>query len=257
MLDLHSHILPGVDDGPSTMEESIEMARLAYEDGTRAIVATPHNRDVNERSSLSAVRDLANRFRQEIQAQSIPLKVLLGMENHLEMDTPEQVDRGLAIPIEGTQYILIELPFEFYPFYCEEVFFKLQIMGLRPIVVHPERNLAIQDNPRILANMVHWGALTQITAGSITGAFGKEPRKSSKELLKQNLVHIIASDGHTARGTRRPLISPGVAEVAKVTGKEAAFKMVEDIPQAILQDGKPDLDVLLKVSRQGWWSLRR
>ena len=257
MLDLHSHILPGVDDGPSTMEESIEMARLAYEDGTRTIVASPHNRDVIERSSLSAVRDLADRFRQGLEAQSIPLRVLLGMENHLEMDTPEQVDKGLAVPIEGTHYILIELPFEFYPFYGEEVFFKLQIMGLRPIVVHPERNLAIQDNPQILAPLVQKGTLAQITASSLTGAFGKEPRKSSRELLQKNLVHIIASDGHTARGTRRPLISPGAAAAARVVGKEAARNMVEDIPEAILQDRRPDLDGLLKVSGRRWWSLRR
>lgn len=257
MLDLHSHILPGVDDGPSTMEESLEMARLAYEDGTRTIVATPHNRDVNERSSIFAVRALVDRLKQEIQAQSLPLKVLLGMENHIEMDTPEQVDRGLAIPIEGTHYILIELPFEFYPFYGEEVLFKLQIKGLRPIVVHPERNLAIQNNPQVLANLVQKGALAQITAGSITGALGKESQKASKELLQQNLVHIIASDGHTARGTRKPLLSAGAAAAARVVGREAARNMVEDIPQAILQDRKPDLDGLPKASRQRWWSLGR
>ena len=257
MLDLHSHILPGVDDGPSTMEESIEMARLAYEDGTRTIVATPHNRDVTERSSISAVGDLADRLNQEIQARYIPLRVLLGMENHLEMDTPEQVDKGLAIPIEGTHYILVELPFEFYPFYGEEVFFKLQIKGLRPIVVHPERNLAIQDNSQILANLVQKGALAQITASSIAGTFGKEPQNVSKELLRQNLVHIIASDGHTAGGTRKPLLSPGVEAAARVIGREAARKMVEDIPQAILENRNPDLDGLSKVPRQKWWSLRR
>lgn len=257
MFDLHSHILPGVDDGPSTMEESIEMARLAYDDGTRTIVATPHNRDVTERSSLATVRDIAERFNQEIHDQSIPLKVLLGMENHLEMDTPEQVDNGLAIPIEGTHYILIELPFEFYPFYGEDVFFKLQVRGLRPIVVHPERNLAIQDNSDILANLVQKGALSQITADSITGAFGREPQRASKELLQKNLVHIIASDGHTARGTRKPLISLGASTAAKLVGREIAHNMVEGIPEAILQDKKPNLDTLLKSSRQRWWRLGR
>jgi protein-tyrosine phosphatase len=257
VLDLHTHILPGVDDGPSTMEESVEMARLAYEDGTRTIVATPHNRDVTERSSLSDVRDLADRFIQELHAQSIPLRVLLGMENHLEMDTAEQVDNGLATPIEGTHYILIELPFEFYPFYGEEVLFKLQIMGLHPIVVHPERNLAIQDNAEILAKLVQKGALAQLTASSITGIFGKESQRSSKELLQKNLVHIIASDCHTAWGTRKPLLSSGTAAAAKIVGKEVAIHMVESIPEAILQDRKPELDELLKVSGRRWWSLRR
>ena len=156
------------------------------------------------------------------------------MENHLELDTAEQVDSGLAIPIQGTHYILIELPFEFYPFYVEEVLFKLQIGGLRPIIVHPERNLAIQDDPQILANLVHKGALAQITAASITGAFGKESLKSSRDLLQKNLVHIIASDGHTARSTRKPIISSGVVEASKAIGHEAARNMVEKTPQAIL-----------------------
>lgn len=257
MLDLHNHILPGVDDGPSTMEESVEMARMAYYDGTQTIVATPHNRDVNERSSISTVRSLVDRLNQEIQAQSISLKVILGMENHLEMDTVEQVDKGHALPIEGTHYILIELPFEFYPFYAEEVLFNLQLKSLRPIVVHPERNLAIQEKPEILANLVSKGALAQITAGSISGILGKDHQKAARELLQQNLVHIIASDGHTARGRRTPILSHGVAAVAKLIGDEAAHRMVEDIPQAILQDKTPKVDGLSRAPKRRWWNLRQ
>jgi protein-tyrosine phosphatase len=250
VLDLHSHILPDVDDGPSTMEESVEMAMMAYEDGTLTIVATPHNRDVNERSSISTVISLLDQLNQEISAKSTSLKIILGMENHLEMDTPEQVNQGRALPIDGTNYILIELPSEFYPFYTEEVLFRLQIDGLRPIVVHPERNLAIQKNFGILAKLVQRGVLTQITAGSITGALGKDYQKAAKELLQQNLVHIIASDCHTSRGIRTPILSLGVNAAAKVVGSEVARKMVEDIPQAILQDKAPSLDGLSSPQKQ-------
>jgi protein-tyrosine phosphatase len=257
VFDLHNHILPGVDDGPSTVEESVEMALMAYEDGTRTIVATPHNRDVNERSSISAVKSLVGCLNQEIQAKSIPLTVLLGMENHLEIDTVEQADKGSALPIEGTHYILIELPFEFYPFYAEEVLFKLQLNGLRPIVVHPERNVAIQEKPEILATLVSRGALAQVTAGSISGTLGRDHQKAARELLHQNLIHIIASDGHTARGIRTPLLSPGVAAVAKLIGDEAAHRMVEDIPQSILEDKAPDLGRLSSgASKKRWWNLR-
>ena len=115
MLDLHCHILPGVDDGPSTMEQSIEMAIAALRDGTRTIVATPHSRDVNERSTIACVRALAAQLNEELRARSIPLDVVLGMENHLALDTPEQVDAGAALPIQGTRCILIELPFELLP----------------------------------------------------------------------------------------------------------------------------------------------
>ena len=140
MIDLHCHILPGLDDGPLRMEESVEMAMAAYLDGTRVIVATPHNRDVVQRSSVIAARDVASRLRRELKKRSVPLDVLFGMENHLEMDTIEQVDMGGSRTIEATRFILIELPFEIYPFHTEETFMKLLDMGLRPIVVHPERN---------------------------------------------------------------------------------------------------------------------
>ena len=136
------------------------------------------------------------------------------------------------------------------------MFFKLQSKGRRPIVVHPERNLAIQDKTQILANLVEKGALAQITASSIAGAFGREPQEVSRELLQQNLVHIIASDAHAAMGIRKPNLSVGVDAAARVIGREAALKMVEDIPQAILENRKPDLAGLPKVSRQKWWSLR-
>ena len=257
MLDLHTHILPGIDDGPSAMNESVEMARLAYDDGTRTLVATPHNRDVNERSSISNVTELANKFREELRVQPLDLKVLLGMENHLEMDTPEQVKNGLSIPIEGTDYILIELPFEFYPFYAEEVLFRLQIMGLHPIIVHPERTLYIQDNPAILDNLVQKGSLAQITAGSITGAFGKESQKSSVELLRKNLVHIISSDCHTAYGARIPIISEGVVAAAKVIGNEAALNLVHGIPTAIVQNTNVASALMPLVPRNRWWRFGR
>ena len=120
MLDLHCHILPGVDDGPSTMDQSIEMAIAAFRDGTRTIVAAPHSRDVNERSTIACVRALAAQLNEELRARSIPLDVVLGMENHLALDTPEQVDAGAALPVQGTRCILIELPFELYPYHTRD-----------------------------------------------------------------------------------------------------------------------------------------
>lgn len=257
MLDLHNHILPGIDDGPTSMEESLEMARLAAEDGTKVIVATPHHRQVVERSSVAVIREMVDRFNHELQARSISLKVLLGMENHLDMDIVEQVDMGLALPIDGTRYILIELPFEFYPIYTEDVLFNLRIKGFRPIIAHPERNAPIQENPKILSNLVGQGILSQITAASIIGTFGKGTQRVAKELLRQRLVHIISSDGHTAEGIRAPLLSPAVAAASKVVGRHVAMRMVSDIPQAILRDERIDVDVVTTSSRKGWWRFRR
>ena len=253
--DLHNHILPGVDDGPPDIEQSVEMARMAYNDGTGVIVATPHNRDVAARSSLHAVIALVEELNRRLDALSIPVQVRLGMENHLEMDSPEQLDQGTAIPIDGTRFMLVELPFEFFPLYTEETLFRLQLKNLRLIIVHPERNARIQSNPELLADLVQKGAFAQVTAGSITGDFGKPAQKSARELLRQNLVHIIASDSHAPVGRRVPILSSGVAAAARFVGKEGAQRMVEEIPGAILQDRIPDTQGLVETTRRRWWPL--
>lgn len=235
MIDLHCHILPGLDDGPSCMEESVEMAMAAYRDGTRVIAATPHNRDVVQRASVIAAKDSVLRLRRELEKSSVPLTVLFGMENHLEMDTIEQVDSGLALPLEGTNLILIELPFEIYPFHTQETLQKLMAGGLLPVVVHPERNIPIQRNHRLLADLVNGGALSQVTAGSLTGAYGETVQGVSEELLRRGLAHILASDGHASRRHRAPLLSAGVEAAARLVGMPAARRMVDDLPRAIIQ----------------------
>lgn len=237
MIDLHCHILPGLDDGPSSMEESVEMALTAFRDGTRVIAATPHNRDVVQRSSVSAARESVSRLKRELKRRSVPLTLLFGMENHLEMDTPEQVDAGAALPIEGTDVILIELPFQIFPFHTGETLQRLLEMGLRPVVVHPERNEPIQRDPHLLADLVRIGVLSQVSAGSLMGHLGETVRDSVNDLLRRGLAHIIASDGHTARGERAPMLSGGVEAAAGIVGQAAARRMVEDTPRAMIQRG--------------------
>ena len=251
MLDLHNHLLPGVDDGPNTIGESLEMARMCYLDGIRTIVASPHSRDVTERSSIPNVRSILDNLQLELDLHSIPINLILGMENHIEMNTPDQVRIGNNLPIGKTRFILIELPFEFYPFYTDEVIFKLHLEGLIPIIVHPERNVAIQHNPEILSSLIEKGALSQITAGSITGTLGPAYNKAARKLLSLNLVHLIASDSHSVEGTRKPDLADGVTAASMIVGHSAAMKMVHDIPQDILQDKRPDLSTIGGKTEKG------
>lgn len=237
MLDLHCHILPGIDDGPLRMEQSIEMATAAFRDGTRTIAATPHNRDVVERSSIACARALAAELNKELRARSIPLDIVLGMENHLALDTLEQVDAGAALAIEGTRCILIELPFEFFPYYTRDTIRGLFCRGLLPLIVHPERNWSIQRDPQLLGALVKDGAATQITAGSLTGGNGPDVQHTAEELLRLGLAHVIASDGHAAAGARAPLLSRGVAAAAAIVGDSAARRMVDSVPRALLEGG--------------------
>jgi len=254
--DLHAHILPGVDDGPKDMVDSIEMARVAAKDGTAVLLATPHNKDVNQDHSVAYVRDLIKEFARQLQSNNVQLQLLLGMENHIEPDLPEQVKEGRALTVNSSRYILVELPFTSYPRFASDVIFKLQLQGLTPIIVHPERNTVIQRYPSTLESLVEKGILAQVTAGSLLGVFGPEPKKSSEVLLKRNLLHFIASDTHHHLGPRNPTLTMGMEAAAKVVGHERARAMVIDTPRAVVNNQPVEIEPLLKEPRRFLWPFR-
>ena len=204
MYDLHAHILPGVDDGAKTPQDALEMARIAAQHGTRVMLATPHRRDITERSSVPAIKALLDDLNTRIQEGGIELSILLGMENHLDLDLPEEVSEGRALPINGSRYILVEMPFFGRPNYAEEVLFQLQLQGLTPVLAHPERIEAFQKDLGLLVTLVERGALSQITAGSFLGFFGGRVQRFANTLLREGLVHVIASDTHSSEGRRSP-----------------------------------------------------
>ena len=236
MFDLHMHILPGVDDGAKTMEEAVEMARVASENGTEAVLATPHRRDVTERLSVQEVQELMTVFKARLEGEGIGLRLLLGMENHLDIDLPGELSSGRALPMNGTRYALVELPFFGSPNYLDEVLFQIQVQGITPVLAHPERIEAVQKNPELLVGFVERGMLSQVTAGSFLGYFGGGVKRVTHTLLRRGLIHLIASDAHVPRGPRSPNLTRAVAVAAAVVGQERANAMVVDTPRAILDD---------------------
>ena len=258
MYDLHSHILPGVDDGSKTFNESIAMANVAFDCGTRLILATPHRKDVAENSSVRKIRQLATDMNSDLSKNEIDLQILIGMENHLDLELPEDFSTDKALPMNGSRYALVELPFFGYPNYVEDVLFKLQIQGIIPILAHPERIEAVQINPELLSGFVERGMLSQITAGSILGHFGKKVQRLTHSLLRRGLVHVIASDAHFPDGPRSPNLFLGFEAAIEIVGEEKATEMVVDIPRAVLDD-----QVVVLEPPQGdsgnrrWWHLGR
>ena len=206
MYDLHAHILPGLDDGARNIDQTLEMARVAAQSGTRFMLATPHRRDVTDRSSPAEVRSLIDEVNVRVKEQGTDLTLLLGMENHLDVDLPEEVEQGRALSMAGSRYILVELPFFGRPNYVEEVLFQVQSRGLTPVLAHPERLEVFHAEPELLVTLVERGMLTQVTAGSLEGYFGKNVRKFTEALFRHGLVHILASDTHFPGGPRSPLL---------------------------------------------------
>ncbi len=242
-VDLHAHILPGLDDGPDTMEESLAMARLARKDGTEIILATPHQRDVMLGSSIQTVKDLVAQLNEALDEEAgpggRPLRVLPGMENHIEPELPEWVENGTALTINGTRFILCEPPYTAYPPYADEVLFRLQLMRRVPVIAHPERNSVLRENHKRLRALVERGMLVQLSAGSLTGEYGPQAQRGAESLLKRGLVHVVASDMHGSEGPRSSILSVAYDRVVHLAGEAQAFRLFDETPRAIIHGREP------------------
>ena len=226
MIDLHCHILSGIDDGAQTVTDSLAMAQKAVQEGIHTIVATPHHQNgkyVNERTSIiHQVKHLND----ELEQHEIPLKVLPGQEVRLYGDLLEDYEAGKIVTLNETnKYIFIEFPSNHVPRYAEQLLYELRVKGMIPIIVHPERNAELIEQPDKLYNLVNKGALTQVTAGSLLGKFGKN-QKFSLQLVEHNLTHMIASDAHntTSRGFH-------LAESYELIEKECGMNVMSDLKE--------------------------
>ncbi len=241
MIDIHTHILPGVDDGVKDDEEAIEFARVAAADGVTRIVATPHCRDgfyINERPRV--VEDV-QRLNRVLREAGVAVEVVPGAEVHLCPDLPERIRDGRALTLgDNGKTLLLELSLSQYPLDIENVVFQLKLAGIQVVFAHPERIRYFQDDASRYASVVRLGAYGQITTGSIVGTFGQEAAEFSEELLRKRLVHVIASDAHNVRG-RPPVLSRAVAAAAAIVGEPTARAMVTDVPRALLEGRDPEL----------------
>ena len=251
MYDLHCHILPGLDDGPKAIDDTMSMARVAAQQGTRVMVCTPHRKDVGENSSVGHVEELVADINRDLEGDGVELRLLVGMENHLDLDLPEDIAAGEALTLNGTRYCLVELPFFGRPNYLEDVLFQIQLQGIVPVLAHPERIEAVQDDIALLAGFVERGMLSQVTAGSVVGHFGNKVRSITQNLLRQRLVHILASDTHFPAGPRSPELLEGVEAAANIVGKAEAEAMVTDTPRRMVEDLGVELEPPRHEERQG------
>ncbi|MEJ8767634.1 CpsB/CapC family capsule biosynthesis tyrosine phosphatase [Oceanobacillus sp. HCA-5259] len=196
MIDIHSHILPGIDDGAQSEIDSLQMARAAVNEGITKLVATPHHRNGkydNERDSIVRWVDTLNEL---ILKEGIPLTVLPGQETRINGDMIAELEDEVILPINHTKYVFVELPSDHVPRYASQMLFDIQVAGYIPIIVHPERNQELIEHPTRLYEFVKKGALTQVTAASVVGKFGKNIQKFSGQIIEANLTHFIASDAH-------------------------------------------------------------
>ncbi|GAB4177247.1 MAG: tyrosine protein phosphatase [Geothermobacteraceae bacterium] len=223
MIDLHCHILPGVDDGADSLEVALEMARLAAKDGVSTLVATPHVPDCGLNREQIAARTAE--FQQELVRRNMELTLLPGADAASSLGV-----EGLTSCRLGTgPGVLVEFPHTHLPAEAGELVFELICRDLQPIITHPERNAGIARNPELVEPLVDAGAWLQLTAGSLMGTFGPEARSCARFLLRKGWVHVLASDAHGV-DWRPPGLSAALKVAARILGRGAALKLVYDNP---------------------------
>lgn len=196
MIDIHSHILPGLDDGAEDMEETVLMARAAVEEGIHTLIATPHHANGKYDNPMRKVALSVQEVNRTLERLNIPLTVLQGQEIRLYGSLLEDLHHEVARTLHSSRYILIEFPSREIPKQTDELFHELRVMGMVPVIAHPERNMEIAQDPSKLQRLIRQGALSQVTSHSLNGLFGKKVQKLSLDMCKHHLVHFVASDAH-------------------------------------------------------------
>lgn len=253
MIDLHLHLLPGIDDGAASMDESRAMLAAAQALGFRELVVTPH---LLERlqpaeqwriaAALAAVAEAAVPF---------GLHVRLGYEVALTPDLPARLEADEPITLAASRAILVELPVVGWPTYTDSILFALQAGGYRPLLAHPERYLSVQQNPAMALDLASRGVMLQVTYGSFVGLFGKAAQRSAELLLRHRAIHVLASDAHSA-GHRLVAVERARARVIKLAGEEMTRAMTTDIPRALLDDQPLPIQPQVAEPEHGGWRAR-
>lgn len=255
MIDLHSHILPGIDDGSKSLEMSLEMARMAVDDGISIMACTPHiypGLYMNDTAGITAARDA---LQASLNAHNIPLQLVTGADVHLVPGLLEGLRGGKVPSLHDTRYLLLEPSHHVAPPRFAESVFELVAAGYVPVITHPERLTWIEDHFKVFVDLTRQGAWMQITAGALTGVFGPRAKYWGERFLGEGLTHIIATDAHST-GRRTPHLSQARDIAERLLGRQEADLLVQGRPAALLRNELPSQIARLpqRQSAPGaWW----
>jgi len=236
MIDLHFHCLPGIDDGPETWDEAVQLCREAAAEGTTSIVATPHVLRDGWLNDDAAARDaLVLRLNTLLGGKP---SVLPGCEFWYSSDVVDLVEKGESGPLtclNRSRYLLVEFAPGMVPASAEATFHELVVLNVVPVVAHPERNLIFARNPERLASLVARGAISELTAGSLLGEFGKLAQSAATEFVNRGLAHVVASDAHSL-AARPPRMAAAREKVRAAFGAEVEEGLFEANPSAVVRN---------------------
>jgi protein-tyrosine phosphatase len=239
MIDLHCHLLPGIDDGAPDLDAALKMARIAADDGIETIACTPHIYPGLFENDTAGIRQKVEILRGHLAEAGIPLKLTWGADAHVAPQLLARLKTGTAPALNDSRYFLLEPPHHVAPPNFAQFTFNFIAAGYVPIITHPERLSWIEGDYDTFCDLADKGVWMQVTAGSLTGRFGQAARYWGERMLDEGRVHILATDAHTPT-SRPPLLAEGREAAAKWVGKEEAQHLVETRPLGILRNLAPE-----------------
>ncbi|QNQ82902.1 tyrosine-protein phosphatase [Lactobacillus sp. PV012] len=247
LVDIHAHLLPGIDDGSPDMETSLQLAKAAVEDGITHALMTPHHLNGRYSNHKKDVIKLTEQFQAQLKQEKIDLTIFPSQEVRLSSEIPAALDNDdiLFCDEDGT-YMLLEMPSEDVPLYAKEMTYQLLARGITPIIVHPERNSRILKEPELLQKFLEQGCLTQVTASSYVGVFGNKIADLSERLIAAGQVATFASDAHSL-AKRESKMTEAYGKLSKEVGSDIAATFKQNA-QDIINGENVSLD---------WQPLRR
>ena len=246
MIDVHSHILPGIDDGARTVEETYQMMEEAYNAGFEAIISTSHYMENVYMANKKQKETYIQMIQSTLKQKQIELKVYNGTEVYSNDHMLSLIKSGEIATLNHSRYVLFELPMNQNVIYFDQIIYELISMDYVPIIAHPERYQYVQKNPNMVLKWIEQGALLQVNYGSFIGIYGKSVEKTAMKLLKHNMIHFLGSDCHRGESIYSK-IDPIKEKLEKEIGKEKFHKLSYLNPLHIVENEKIEIEEPIKI----------
>jgi len=263
MIDIHSHILPGLDDGAKHITQTLQIVRQLHDSGFKTLIATPHVLEGRNTLSVAEILTVTEEVREQAREAGIPIEILPGAENYIFPEMAKWARAGKLLTLGNTgKYLLVEFPMLEIPHYTDQVFFELQVGGLIPVLAHPERYRGVFEEPERLIDWANKGVLFQLDLRSLSGHYGPRPKLMAERMLRSDLIHLVGSDAHRVSRSEGTY-SEVLRSVEELVG-ESRFEELTLINPRSMLEGKPllrerdyGLKPQVKKNKRGFWNLFR
>ncbi len=255
MIDLHAHILYGLDDGAEDREMMLNMFKIAAEDGIRKIVATPHHICGANQYDAQTLDKRYDEAVEMIKSNGIDIELYKGSEVFLDEYVPDSIKNGTAPTLAGTRYVLVELPMLGFPKQTESILYRILCDGYIPVIAHVERYADIQKDIGILKGFIEMGCLSQVNATSINGTAGRKVQETVKTIVTCSMAHLVSSDCHSDR-RRSPRLKAAFETVRTWLGDEKAEKIFDRNPQSVLKNEAVDVDEPVIIQKKRFFNFK-